>query len=537
MELDTNTKKKKKSEIKSDLDRLLDLYWGGSERHITGLTLRIIGVNIIAVLVLMGGVLYLSQYQNDLIESKLQAFRTEVEVIAAGLSESAIVENTNLLDRSKTNNFATRLSNVTGQNITIFDKNQNIIAKASPATIPQHKEGLRTLRLLRAMAGAIINLIPQKNTLPIYPTDHPPGIEKALGGKISFTAWQGKKGNILLSSTAPLSNNHEIVGAVLLGRTADDVTRAVGDVWINILQIFIATLVTTILLSIYLSGVIARPLRLLTKSAEAVRMDPSQNHEIPDLSDRHDEIGELSLVMRDMTKALWSRMDSIERFSADVAHELKNPLTSLKSAAETATKIKKPKDRDKLMEIIHHDIMRMDRLITDIASVSRLDTELSRQSLEPVYLKPILENLITRHAELTDNVTITLTDNSNGEVMVWGLETRLLQIFENLLNNALSFSKNGNEIKIILHTSGDQVIITIEDQGSGIPSGKLEDIFERFYSERPSHEDYGLHSGLGLFICRQITRALGGQIVADNVHDESGAVTGAKFTLILKSAE
>ncbi len=542
MASDTNTKKKKTrrgtlgAPNLSNLDRLLDLYWGGSERRITGLTVRIIGVNVIALLVLMAGVLYLGEYQDDLIESKLQTFRTETEVIAAGLSESAIEDQQ--LDRSKASHFAARLSQVTGQNITIFDKDNTIIAQATPPPQTPKKEGLFTLRVLRDMAGLILHLMPERTILPPYPAE-PPGITEALGGNTHFAAWKNQNRSIILSSAAPLSNNGDVVGTVLLTRTADDVARTVGDVWINIVQIFMATLVATILLSIYLSGVIARPLRLLTKSAEALRMDPSQNHEIPDLSDRHDEIGELSLVLRDMTDALWNRMDSIERFSADVAHELKNPLTSLKSAVETAAKVKKTKDREKLLAIIHHDVMRMDRLITDISHVSRLDTELSRQSLEVIELKPILENLVTRYNEIATDVTLilTLTDSSNENIRVWGLETRILQIFDNLLSNALSFSKSGDVINVTLHNNDDQVVITVEDQGPGIPQNKLEDIFERFYTERPIHEDYGHHSGLGLFICRQIAHALGGQIMASNVIEQNGAVTGARFTVILRQAE
>jgi two-component system sensor histidine kinase ChvG len=276
--------------------------------------------------------------------------------------------------------------------------------------------------------------------------------------------------------------------------------------------------------------------------------------EIPDFSYRRDEIGELSIVLREMTQALWDRMDSIERFAADVAHELKNPLTSLKSAVETVSIVKKDKDRSKLMEVISHDIERMDRLISDISNASRLDAELSRESLEKIDLRKVLNNLIDLHKSPLDrkagetkktsrtvkaasaDVNLTLNDMSEEENFVWGLETRLAQVFENLISNAISFSPAGGTVHVTIVPVRKRVVVTIEDEGPGIPENRLETIFDRFYTERPEHEDYGRHSGLGLSICKQIVTALGGQIFAENTKDEREKVTGARFTVILGRA-
>jgi two-component system sensor histidine kinase ChvG len=322
---------------------------------------------------------------------------------------------------------------------------------------------------------------------------------------------------------------------------------------------FGGTLVVTILLSIYLSGLIAKPLRRLMQAAESVRTGKRGDSEIPDLSYRHDEIGELSLVLRSMTQALHERMDSIESFAADVSHELKNPLTSLRSAVETLGVVKGEKDREKLMGIIGHDISRLERLINDISSASRLDAELSRENFERVELWDFLNRIIDlykdplkrayengpnnkQHVILTDkNVSIRLEGDPGSasayeSAQVWGVEDRLAQVFQNVLSNALSFSPEGGQIRVRVSAGKRRVFVNIEDEGPGIPEGKLEAIFERFYSERPAHEDYGMHSGLGLSICKQIITALGGDMSAENIKDLNGRITGARFTVVLNIA-
>jgi len=356
------------------------------------------------------------------------------------------------------------------------------------------------------MTSWVMSVLPDRRILPPYPeiTDtynayDYPDAKAAIQGNINISAWTNEDGRIFLSAAAPISSLKRVKGAVLITRDGRDIEADIEDVWIDILRLFGGTLIITILLSIYLSGVIARPLRKLAKAAEAVRMGNATAQDIPDMSKRHDEIGDLSVVLRDMTAALWERMDAMERFAADVSHELKNPLTSLRSAVETAERVKKDSDRAKLMSIIHHDVARLDRLITDISNASRLDTELSREAFE-----------------------------------VMGSEGRLIQLFQNLLSNALSFAPDNSIINISALSDGEKAHIIFEDQGPGIPAAKIETIFERFYSERPSHEDYGQHSGLGLSICKQITDAHRGRIFAENIMDESGKVKGASFHVMLR---
>ncbi len=543
-----------------DIDKLLDYYWGGSERRITGLTVRIIGVNAVALLMLLFGVLFLGEYQNTLITAKLETFREKLELVSTALSQSTG-------DNATQEKMTRSLSYTMRQRIFLFDAEGLLLVDTAHISGPDGKQRIldftppepqsfQSLEILKSLAGFILNALPNQRKLPAYnePSSNSahnfPDVPQALQGERSISAWQ-KNGTVFLSAAAPIIKNGETAGAILLTRPGRDIEREIGDVWLNIVRVFMVTLIITIFLSIYLSGVIARPLRKLAKAAEDVRLGKAQASDIPDLSDRHDEIGELSLVLRDMTQALWDRMDTIDRFAADVAHELKNPLTSLRSAVETAAIVKDKKDQQKLLDIIKHDVERLDRLITDISSVSRLDAELSRERFERISLRGVLTNLLNiyrdplersnaehfswdQHVQ-KDGMSIRLSSPLPGDIYVWGLEGRLMQVLQNLLSNALSFSRPGDTVTIRITLTGRNVHIEVEDEGPGIPPGKTETVFERFYSQRPDHEAYGQHSGLGLSICKQIVNAMGGNIYAENVKGQSGKISGARLVVVLRT--
>jgi two-component system sensor histidine kinase ChvG len=299
------------------------------------------------------------------------------------------------------------------------------------------------------------------------------------------------------------------------------------------------------MLSIYLSGLIGKPLKRLALAAEAVRTGKGKYTEIPDLSDRGDEIGELSVVLRDMTNALWERMNTIERFAADVSHEIKNPLTSLRSAVETVERIKDEDKRAKLMKVIHHDVRRLDRLISDISSASRLDAELTRDEMAQVNLADLLYRLRDAYKKPIErvegdnksndgNVVVIVEDGAQTNIS--GNEDRLSQVFGNLISNALSFSPANEPITITIKKSNqDEMVETwVEDKGPGIPQNKIETIFERFYTERPEGEAYGSHSGLGLSISKQIIDAHEGEIHAENITNNDDERIGARFIVRLK---
>lgn len=542
------------------------------EQRITGLTLRILGVNLIALIILAVGVVYLGQYQKSLIEAKLETFKIELDLVTAALRENAINLDRTTLPADPTRqmvlSLSERMRKGLGQRVRVFGDNGQLIADSTQifgpgGTIIQEqlpplkaKQRLQSVEMLASAMKMVLSLLPQTRTLPRYPQPksnlgvHFPDVQDAMNGQLSLSAWSDKDDTIFLSAAAPIYIDGEIVGSVLLTRYGRDIEEEITQVWLNVITIFLGTFLITVLLSIYLTGLIEQPLRKLARAAEKVRGGKGKPSDIPDLSNRNDEIGRLSLVLRDMTQALWDRMDMMESFAADVSHELKNPLTSLKSAIETLGVVKKAKDRERLMDIIHHDVGRLDRLITDISQASRLDTELSREEFAPVNIKKLLMNLLDSYQDPLERQKVTGANDdieakagnrilklrllSSESLYTAGIESRLAQVFQNLISNALSFSPKQGAVRITLVHMNGSLEVRVEDEGPGIPENKLESIFERFYSERPESENFGNHSGLGLSICKQIINAHNGEIFAENITNEKGAITGARFTVILK---
>jgi two-component system sensor histidine kinase ChvG len=302
--------------------------------------------------------------------------------------------------------------------------------------------------------------------------------------------------------------------------------------------ILIAALVTGVS-SLSLTVFIARPIRRLARAAQEARRAGGRRVKMPDLRARRDEIGELGVSLSEMTEALYDRLDAIERFAADVAHELKNPLTSIRSAAEVLPLAKDEVRRDRLLKVIAADVGRLDRLITDISRASRVDAELAREDIGPFDLTGLLGELADTYNEAQSDVRLEFANKvRNGRVL--GREVPLGQVFRNLLDNALTFSPPGSTITVTARRGhrdgGVSLVVTVDDEGPGIPEENLETIFERFYTERPKGAAFGAHSGLGLAISRQIVKAHGGQIYAVNRLNEDGSVRGARFTVDLPAA-
>jgi two-component system sensor histidine kinase ChvG len=321
----------------------------------------------------------------------------------------------------------------------------------------------------------------------------------------------------------------------LLSIGSSEIEEELRTVRLELLRIFGVALLVTVLLSFYLAGTIARPIRRLAAAAERAR-GRGARVEIPDFTGRGDEIGDLSGSLREMTDALWQRMSAIESFAADVAHEIKNPLSSLRSAVETAIRIEDPANQRRLMAIILNDVERLDRLITDISDASRLDAELGRGELALIDITAMLRALVDVHeATRTDcSPRLVLEILERGRpLIVPGIETRLSQVFRNVIGNAVSFSPTRGEISLTARHDGRAVLVTVEDEGPGIPDDKLTAIFDRFYTERPLGEKFGTHSGLGLSISKQIIEAHRGMIWAENRKDGGGAVIGARFCVRL----
>jgi two-component system sensor histidine kinase ChvG len=342
----------------------------------------------------------------------------------------------------------------------------------------------------------------------------------------------------VLNVAVPVQRYRRVLGALLLTGDSADIDAAVRNVRFEILRIFAAALAVTILLSMFLARTIARPIHRLADAAEQVRTGHGRQIDIPDFSRRRDEIGNLSGSLRDMTAALWQRMDAIERFAADVAHEIKNPLTSLRSAVETVSRIEDPQQQKKLMGIILDDVERLNRLISDISDASRLDAELSRAETVPVDIASMLGALVELHDATADEDSprIQLDLAPYQSLSVRGIEGRLVQVWRNLISNAVSFSPPHGLIRITAMRDGRRLRVSVSDEGPGIPPGKLTAIFDRFYSERPAGEKFGTHSGLGLSISKQIVEAHGGRLIAENREDDSGHILGALFTVTLPAA-
>jgi two-component system sensor histidine kinase ChvG len=383
--------------------------------------------------------------------------------------------------------------------------------------------------------------LPRRSELPVYTeaplqrAEHYEEARAALRGVAKQMVRIAPTGELVLSAAVPVQRYREILGVLMLSLETGWIDDAVRSVRLDIMKVFGVALAVTILLSFYMAGTIARPIRRLALAAERVRLSHRRTHTIPDFTHRGDEIGDLSGSLRAMTEALGARLDAIERFAADVAHELKNPLTSVRSAVETAARLKDPEQQRKLMALVLEDVHRLDRLISDISQASRIDSELSRAEFESVDIGRMLAALVDVHesTRAPDGPKFKLEVGANAGLTVPGIERRLVQVLRNLIVNAISFSPPEGWVRIGVSGTADEVVITVEDDGPGIPATKLATIFERFYSERPKGEKFGTHSGLGLSISKQVVDAHGGSIYAENRFGVSGTLEGARFTVRL----
>ncbi len=572
-----------KSRLRLASARLKSLHKGRSNSRfdpsapndqMSGLTLRILAVNIIAIMILGLGILYLGQYTDSLIEGELTGLRSEAQLFSGAISEGAVrpvyqispvpFEDPQEIEAIKpelARRMVRRLGEIGKSRIRLYAIDGSVLADSHQLASGMGEVEMENLlpapskltfdSLFTQSATRFLDLIPMKTQLNAFPEGEIrniytfPDTQAALSGNVQSSAWKDRDGRIILTVAAPIQKANQIMGVVLLLRDGAELERSIAEVRVDVFRVFLGSLGITVMLSIYLSGLISRPLQRLASAAEAVRQGKGRYIEIPDMSHRNDEIGELSLALRDMTYALFARMDTIERFAADVSHEIKNPLTSLRSAVETATKITDETNRKKLMDIIQHDVTRLDRLISDISSASRLDAELSREQVETVDLSALMYRLRDAYKQPLkrgddeqdgDDTKIVLELPEQKDLFLKGNAERLAQVFGNLLSNALSFSPPEGRVIVRVIDQADKIWIQVEDQGPGIPENKLQTVFERFYTERPQHEGYGLHSGLGLSISKQIVEAHSGKIWAENLRKEDGSVAGARFNVILNKA-
>lgn len=522
------------------------------------LTRRILVLNIMALLVPVLGLLYLPTYRDSLLQSELELLKTEGSLFSGALAASGVATSPlgdEKLVPETSRQTIRRLVDVSKTRARLFTPDGVMIADSFLLSGPG---GIVTITPLppldpneslawKWVAGAydwVFDKLPSGRILKPYQeaavqnaTDYDE-VVKALNGEAATFVRDAGKGKMILSAAVPVQRYRQVLGALLLTKPGDDIEATLRDTRLTILGVSGIALGVTVLLSLYLASTIALPIHRLADAADRVRRDKGRQKTIPDLSSRSDEIGDLSGALRDMTEAVWRRMDAIEGFAADVAHEIKNPLTSLRSAVETVARVEDPQQQKKLMSIILDDVQRLDRLISDISDASRIDAEMSRVEAAPVKLRDLVLAVADIYAatgrESAPTILTQLPDTD--ELAVLGTEGRLGQVVRNLVANAISFSPPDGNILLAARRVGRQVVLAVEDEGPGIPPDKLTAIFERFYSERPKGEKFGTHSGLGLSISKQIVEAYGGSLTADNRKDPSGRIIGARFTVILPVA-
>ncbi|MBO33318.1 MAG: histidine kinase [Rhodospirillaceae bacterium] len=531
---------------------------------ISPITRRILAINVLALAILVGGILFLGEYRRTLIAAELEALKVQALMLAAALGESAVdTGDANDADagggvsqrfvKNVVHQMVRRLVKSTGAGTRarLFDSGGVLIAdsrlllgRGGMVQIedlpPPDAGGGGILTTLLDVYDRLTQSLSNGNSSPIYhesarqKANDYEEVSRALAGESGNATRQTGAGGMVLSVAVPVQRYKQVLGAMMLSKGSGDIDAALFEVRMDILKVFTVALAVTVLLSVYLSGTIARPLHRLAAAAEQIRHSHNRQDVIPDFDGRADEIGNLAASLRDMTEALWQRMDAIECFAADVVHEIKNPLTSLQSAVDTAVRIKNAEEQRQLMSIIKEDVRRLDRLISDISDASRLDAELSRAEMGPVDLARMLSTLLDVQEATTGRAykPLLLIDQQ-GDLKINGMERRLAQVFENLIANAASFSRSGGTISIKARAKDGWIEVIIDDEGPGIPKGKEETIFERFYRDRPEGEKFGTHSGLGLSICKQIVETHGGMITAKNRKDAAANIVGASLTVRL----
>ena len=518
------------------------------------LSRKIILFNLLAMVVLVAGVMYLNPFSDSLVVQRERALAVEAQLIAE-LFEAAIPqEAASALDAGDVDiqSILSRLSLSAGVDVFVFADPDTLVATTqtlsrSPARPVRGLDGTRQYALLitdflnRVWSGLsrlLTSGAPEPARRDASELARALVAPTAEGLTVLSRGVDGT--GTLYAAASPIFAPSGQVGAVVVTTAAGEIDHLVRVECEQLLQMFAVALLVSIGLSLVLASTIAHPLADLAAAAElgrdknARKMSPTRVR-IPDLTGRPDEIGRLSGALRGMVSALYDRIDSNEQFAADVSHEIKNPLASLRSAVGTMRVAKTDEQRNRLLEVIEHDVQRLDRLVSDISNASRLDSELVKEEEEEFDLVRTLQNISQYHAGEADKKGVDfVTDLPFEPIRISGLEGRLAQVFVNLLSNAISFCEDGDAVRLWTRRRENRVLIVVEDTGPGIPEEALTKVFNRFYSERPVQQ-FGNHSGLGLAISKQIVEAHGGVIWAENIRpteaDATSEPLGARFVV------
>ncbi len=514
------------------------------------LTRKIITFNLIALNVLVAGVLWLNSSRDTLAVQRINALQAEVELIADGFEMQMAVADAPSLGSADGVDVADTLAQLdlrADTQVMVFDSGTFLVGEAAGTMRPviparaEDESAPPISNFLNSAWEALAGLFPMlsKEDDMVLEDRLRRAIEAGDPSETRIVSGGGS-GDTVFFALSPIEHDGLIMGTIALASSETGIDAAVRSERERVLQMFIIATLVSIGLSLVLASTIANPISDLADAAEIGRdRDRKQKTtgriRIPDLTARPDEIGRLSGALRGMVSALYDRIDSNEQFAADVAHEIKNPLASLRSAVGSLRMVKKEDHRQKLLDVIEHDVRRLDRLVSDISNASRLDSELVKEDEQEFDLLTMLGNLgefLGQDAQ-TKGIEF-ITDLPKRPISIQGLEPRLAQVFVNLITNAISFCEDGDAIRVWARRRDNRVLVVVEDTGPGIPEEALQKIFKRFYTSRPQ-SDFGNNSGLGLAISKQIIEAHGGVIWAENIRPTEADVTseplGARFVV------
>ena len=516
---------------------------------------KIITFNLLAILVLVAGVLFLNPFRDSLVIQRERGIVIEAELISgffeAQLPESAPV-NLSVGDGPDIAGTLAALEIPNAVDIFVYDNTAGLIATTAgldrrPSPVPSIDGDDRSTVItdfLDSIWSGLSGIFGKENDGPAVETGNEALVQAlvaaALRGGTEVQSSTDAFGNTTFTVATPIMQGDVPVGAVAIASAAGEIDQLVRSEREQVLQMFVIAILVSIGLSLVLASTIANPLSDLAAAAEigreknARRFSPNRVR-IPDLTARPDEIGRLSGALRGMVAALYDRIDANEQFAADVAHEIKNPLASLRSAVTSLRQSKREDHKIKLMDVIEHDTIRLDRLVSDISNASRLDSELVKEDEEPFDLLTMIGNIGDFLGnDAREKGVEFITDMPQDAIVIDGLESRLAQVFVNLISNAISFCEEGDAIRVWVRKRENRVLVVVEDTGPGIPEQALTKIFNRFYTERPV-DHFGNNSGLGLAISKQIVEAHGGVIWAENIRPTDADVTsdplGARFVV------
>ncbi len=527
-------------------------------RRISPLTRRILFFNAFALFILIGGVLWVQSSRAGLVQERIAGIRDQALIVAGALAEYTAIQERRAVDTAQAEPLLRQLIAPTHLRARVYTTGgqlqidtRNLLARNIVVTeaLPPPESANPVLAYIeRGLATAqsfydrLMGVRPLAQLEPYFEAGQNgrvyTEVNLALDGENGSSVRVNELDKLVLSVAVPIRRFATLYGVLMLTTESGDIDDILKDERAALVKVFALAFGVLLLSSLYLAGTIAAPVRRLAAAAERVRRGRAGRELIPEIPDRGDEIGELAESLSAMTRALYDRIDAIERFAADVAHELKNPITSLRSAVEMLERTRDSESRERLVQVIRNDLKRIDRLITDISDASRLDAELSRGHSQPVDVGRLLQTLVTIYGamDMPRGVHVEVARDSAKAATVQGMDERLGQVFRNLIDNAISFSPDGGRVRVAAHLNGGVVRAVVEDDGPGIPADDLERIFDRFYTERPAEHGFGKNSGLGLAIARQIVASHGGRIWAENRTDVQGAHIGARFTVELPLA-